>query len=87
MYQVKLYKKALKSLKKIPAEYQIRIKRILPKLKENPFTLDITKLGAPHQSSHRLRIGDYRIFIDIDTTNKIIIIIAIERRTTQTYRH
>ncbi len=85
MYQVKLYKKALKSLKKIPQDYQIRIKRILPKLKENPFSLDIKKLASSHETSHRLRIGDYRIFLDIDTATKTVIIVEIERRTTQTY--
>ena len=86
VYQVKLYKKALKSLKKIPSEYQVRIKRILPRLKENPFSLDLKKLGSPHQTSHRLRIGDYRIFLDIDTETKIIIIVDIKRRTSQTYQ-
>lgn len=86
MYQVKIYKKTVKSLKKFPLEDQARIKRAFQKLKLDPFFLDIKKLGPPHIASHRLRIGSYRIFLDIDTEAKIIIIIEVERRTTQTYR-
>jgi len=32
-----------------------------------------------------VRVGNYRIFLDIDTTAKVILIVDIERRTTQTY--
>lgn len=86
MYQVKIYKKALKSLKKIPVEDQARIKRLFQKLQQDPFSINIKKLGPPHTASHRARVGSYRIFLDINTESKIIIIADIERRTTQTYR-
>lgn len=86
MYQVKIYKKAIKSLKKFPTKDQIRIRKIFTRLKGNPFTLDIKKLGPPHKTSHRIRTGSYRIFLDIDMETKVIIVVEIERRTTQTYR-
>ena len=85
MYQVKIYKKAIKSLKKFPPEDRARIKRALQKIEQDPFSLDIKKMEPPHTISHRIRIGSYRIFLDIDTTTKIILIIEVERRTTQTY--
>ncbi len=85
VYQVTFSKNALKSLKKFPLKDQIRIKKISEKLEQDPFSLDIKKLGPPHQTSHRIRTGSYRIFLDIDTTNKIILIVDIKRRTTQTY--
>lgn len=85
MYQVKIYKKALKYLKKFPLQDQARMKRTFQKIEKNPFTLDIKKLGPPHTTSHRIRTGSYRIFLDIDTEAKIIIIVEIERRTSQTY--
>ena len=85
MYQVNFYTKASKSFQKIPLEYQNRIRKIIPRLEESPFTLDLKKLHQPHYATHRLRIGNYRIFLDIDTTNKTINIIEVERRTTQTY--
>ncbi len=54
---------------------------VLEKIKQNPFALDIKKLEPPHKTSHRIRSGSYRIFLDIDTTTKIALIIEIERRT------
>lgn len=86
MYRVRIYKKVVKSLKKFPLEDQTRIKRAFQKIKLDPFSLDIKKLGPPHTTSHRVRIGSYRIFLDIDIEAKIIIIVEVERRTTQTYR-
>lgn len=85
MYQIIFSKKALKSLKKIPLEYQIQIKKKSEKLSLDPFSLDIRKLSSDYNATHRLRVGDYRIFLDIDTTSKTIILVDIDRRTTQTY--
>lgn len=85
MFQVNFSKSAVKSLKKFPLKDQLRIKKVSEKIKQNPFTLDIKKLGAPHKTSHRIRTGNYRIFLDIDTTTEIILIVDIERRTSRTY--
>ena len=86
MYQINFSKSIIKSLKKFPSKDQIRIKNVSEKIKQDPFALDIKKLGSPHKTSHRIRTGSYRIFLDIDTTTKIILVVEIERRTTQTYR-
>lgn len=86
MYQVVFSKKALKSLKKIPTDYQIQIKRASEKLAINPFKLDLRKLSSSYRATHRLRVGDYRLFLKINFETKIIEIIEVERRTTQTYR-
>lgn len=85
MYQIIFSRASLKSLKKFPLTDQIRIKKVFEKLKQNPFSQDIKKLGPPHKTSHRIRTGSYRIFLDIDNMTKIILIVDIERRTTQTY--
>lgn len=85
MFQVDFSKSAVKSLKKFPTKDQVRIKKISEKIRQDPFTLDIKKLGPPHKTSHRIRSGSYRIFLDIDTSTKIVLIIEIKRRTSQTY--
>lgn len=85
MFQVEFSKSAVKSLKKFPLKDQIRIKKVSEKIKQNPFVLDIKKLGPPHKTSHRIRSGNYRIFLDIDTTTKISLVVEVERRTSQTY--
>ena len=86
MYTVKIHKLAEKSLKKLPSPYRQKIKDIVKKLQENPFALDLKKLQQPQKTSHRLRIGAYRIFLDVNASTKEIIIVDIKRRTTQTYR-
>jgi len=86
VYKVKFYRKASKSFKKIPREYKTKIKNAADKLSIDPFVLDIKKLNPPNEASHRLRVGAYRLFIDIDTSSKVIIIVDIKRRTTQTYQ-
>ncbi|MBI2315247.1 type II toxin-antitoxin system RelE/ParE family toxin [Candidatus Daviesbacteria bacterium] len=85
MYQITFSKKALKSLKKIPIDYQVKIKKASDRLSLSPFDLDLRKLSSYYQATHRLRVGDYRIFLRIDFEIKIIEIVEIERRTTQTY--
>lgn len=86
MYQINFSKKALKSLKKIPVPYQIQIKNKSQKLSLDPFSLDIKKLSSDYTATHRLRVGDYRLFLRIDSETKVIDVDEIERRTTQTYR-
>jgi len=86
VYQVIFSKKALKSIKKFPHDYQFKIRVTAEKLSADPFTLDLRKLSVSYNASHRLRVGDYRLFLGIDTTLKTVIIVDVERRTTQTYR-
>lgn len=86
MYSVFYTKRAAKSLRKIPVDYQTKIKNIVSSLSIDPFGLDVKKLSSPNKTSHRLRVGSYRIFLDIDTTLKEVIIVDIERRTSQTYQ-
>lgn len=86
MYQIIFSKRALKSLEKIPVAYQIQIKKRSKQLSLDPFKLDLRKLSSEYTATHRLRVGNYRLFLKIDMENKIIEIDEIIRRTTQTYR-
>lgn len=86
MYKIIFSKRAQKQLTRIPRDYQVRVKETTKRLSENPFALDLKKLGTQYTATHRLRIGSYRLFLLIDMQNKVIGIAAIERRTTQTYR-
>jgi len=85
VYQIVFSKKALKSLKKIPTHYQIQIKKKSQQLSLDPFKLDLRKLSSEYTATHRLRVGDYRLFLKINFESKTVQIDEIERRTTQTY--
>lgn len=87
MYQIVFSKKSLKSLQKIPTHFQIQIKKKSEQLSLSPFELDLRKLSSVYTATHRLRVGNYRLFLRIDLEGKTIQVEEIERRSTQTYRH
>jgi len=85
VYKVLFSRRAEKSLKKIPKDYQIKVKEHTNRLAQNPFSLDLKKLGPKFLATHRLRLGSYRLFLYINTATKTVIIADIVRRTTKTY--
>lgn len=83
-WDVKITGPAQKDLRKLPAKDLSRIKVALLAIQENPFSGDIVRLKA-QPSSWRRRVGSYRIFFDIDTELFLVIVNAVERRTSKTY--
>ncbi|MBZ5551616.1 MAG: type II toxin-antitoxin system RelE/ParE family toxin [Acidobacteriia bacterium] len=83
-WRLKIAQRAQKSLGKIPARDQERICAALESMGINPFMGDIARLkGEPN--SWRRRVGNYRIFFDVDPVRRVIDIIEITRRTSTTY--
>lgn len=70
----------------MPKDYQLKIKKLVKRLETNPFALDIKKLSSNYKATHRVRLGSYRLILDIDLKFKRIFIADILRRTTYTYR-
>ena len=86
MYTAYFTKQAVKSFKKIPKEFQIKLKEAILKLEQNPLTSGTIKLANYPVAGYRKRAGDYRILFDIDSDRKILIIADIRRRTSTTYQ-
>ena len=69
--------RALKQLKKLEKNVQERIISTLERIKIRP-QVHVTKLvGDP---GYRLRVGDYRVILDIDEGNLFILVINIGHR-------
>lgn len=85
MYQAIFGHRAQKSFKKIPQEYQRKIKEAILKLEGNPFAFGTIKLLGYPIAQYRHRVGDYRILFDIWEEKKILMILDIKRRTSTTY--
>lgn len=85
MYKAVLGRKAEKSLKKIPGDFQKKIKIAILALEENPFCFGTIKLIDYPAAPHRYRVGDYRILFQIWEEKKILLISDIKRRTSTTY--
>ncbi|RRO04420.1 type II toxin-antitoxin system RelE family toxin [Pectobacterium aquaticum] len=81
--------KAVKDLRKLPANDQKAIQANVNSLEEYPVTkskpLDITKL-TDRGSQYRLRVGNYRVLFEIQKGEPVIIEIQrVLRRTSTTY--
>ena len=56
-----------------------------PKMGSDPFTGDIERL-KDERAAFRRRIGDWRMFFDVDPERRAVDVSSVERRTTTTYR-
>ena len=77
MYEIKFDKKAIDFLNKLEKDIKKRIWSKLQQCKENPFHFlehfeDI--------EGYKLRVGDYRLIIDVDKTTQILYILKIGHR-------
>jgi mRNA interferase RelE/StbE len=82
-YRLLIEKRAIEELKSLPPEVQERIKKkIRSVLKEDPFPKgkgDIKKIQG--SSFWRLRVGDYRVFYDVDREKNTVYILSIRHRS------
>ena len=76
-YEIIFSDKAFKQLKKLERKIQERIIASLERIKIRPESY-ITKLvGDP---GYKLRVGDYRVIMDIDKDKLLILVIKIGHR-------
>ncbi len=76
MFRVKIKRRAVKILERLPRDYRIRILEILDELKVNPLPYkryDLKKLKGV-EDAFRIRMGDVRIVYTIDWNNDIVIV-------------
>ncbi len=77
MYNVMFSDDAEKEFFKLELQLQERISKCLERIRVRPLP-HLTKLV--NSSLYRLRIGDYRVLVDIDEPNLILFIIKIGHR-------
>ena len=77
MYEIVISKKAFKQLNKLERSIQDRIFRALERIRIRP-EAHITKLID--DKGYKLRVGDYRVIMDIEKSKLKILIIKIGYR-------
>lgn len=82
-WDLKIDPSVFKVLKKFPEKDSEYIWKSMNILHINPYLGDIKKLKG--ENSWRKRIGAYRIFYEIQTESKLVLIFHLERRTSNTY--
>ena len=83
-WDLKIDPSVLKTFTKISKKYAVTLDLAIKDLPSNPYFGDIQKLKGEDESWRR-RIGRYRIFYKIKTTEKVILVYKVERRTSNTY--
>ncbi len=77
MYSVELSKKAEEQHSKLPKEIRLRIINVLERIRIRPHSFVKRLIGSPY---YRLRIGDYRLILDIQNDKLIIYVVEIGHR-------
>ncbi len=83
-----------KQLKKLSRNEQLRIAREIDKLSENPrpggkkfkFLKGDDIIIFQFVAQYRLRVGDYRIFYDVDEARKRVVLLWVDKRSEKTYK-
>ncbi|MFH1590585.1 MAG: type II toxin-antitoxin system RelE/ParE family toxin [archaeon] len=77
MYTVVFSDTARKQLRKLDAETQRRILIALTRIRIRPFSYLTRLVGDP---GYRLRVGDYRVIIDVHRTELNLVVIKVGHR-------
>ena len=85
LWQVITAHRAQKLLARAARPDRERLLRAITEMATDPFTGDVLPLKG-QQDSFRRRIGDWRIFFDVDRQLKRVDVTDIQRRTTTTYK-
>jgi mRNA-degrading endonuclease RelE of RelBE toxin-antitoxin system len=83
-WQLRIAKQAAKKLARVPRKDRERIAVALAEMRESAFRGDIARLKN-ESAAWRRRVGNYRIFFDVDMEERCVDVIDIRRRTTTTY--
>ncbi len=73
-----------KELNKAPRQNAEAILEVIRLLPENPYFGDIQKMKGTNNTWRR-RVGSFRLFYKIKTTEHTILVFHVERRTSKTY--
>ena len=77
MYDLVLYDKAKRQLKKLPIYVKERIINSLERIRIRPYHFVKRKQGTPY---YILRVGEYRVILDIRENRLIIFVIELGHR-------
>lgn len=77
MFSVIISRDAERQILKLPTEIQLRINAVLKRIAVRPFHF-VKKLEGT--SFYRLRVGDYRIILDITEDKLIILVVEVGHR-------
>jgi mRNA-degrading endonuclease RelE of RelBE toxin-antitoxin system len=85
MWKLSLRKAADKTVARALEKERSQLRRALEEMQTNPLTGDVLPL-TKERAAFRRRVGHWRIFFDLYPEQQLVDVVAIERRTSTTYR-
>lgn len=76
-YEIIFSDKALKQLKKMERSVQERVVAVLERIRTRPEAYLVKLVGDP---GYKLRVGDYRVIVDIDVRELRILVLKVGHR-------
>ncbi len=83
MNTVNISKKARKQIAKLPNHVAAAIFTAAKTLKDWPDCKNVKSLKG--RQDYRLRVGNYRVFFEVETATKTIFIMEVKKRDERTY--
>jgi mRNA interferase RelE/StbE len=77
MYEIIISDKAKKQLEKLPQDIKDRIGNAIERIRITPHRFVLRLVGSPY---FRLRVGDYRVIMDIQQDKLIILVLELGHR-------
>lgn len=77
VYTIKFTNHAASQIKKLPQEIKDRIEVSLRRIQTRPFDFIDRLVGQPY---YKLRVGDYRLLLDIINDDLVILVVEVEHR-------
>ena len=77
VYKINFWKRAENDFLKLPKDIQLRITKKLTIAQEDPFLFFIRLKG---RQDYKLRVGDYRVILDIKEDKLLIFVIEVGHR-------
>jgi mRNA-degrading endonuclease RelE of RelBE toxin-antitoxin system len=85
-YRIDWPLRVTKRLDALPSRDKVRIVAAVNQLTQDQFPRGTEKLTDRVPPEWRMRVGEYRVFYSISQERQTVIIRAVTRRTTDTYR-
>jgi len=86
LYQLKQYPQVKRQLRQVPQRIQKDIAQVILELRFDAYAPTSEPLRDQYAHIYKIKIDGWRIFYDVDEQDKIVTIIAVKRRTPDTYR-
>ena len=84
-YQLRISRKALREVDRLPGNVRQRIRRTLADLTREPRPRAARPLTGELAGLWRLRLEDYRIIYAIDDDEVVVTVVSVARRSPTTY--